>query len=110
MPRLKRALTPLALAAAVAVTASACTPDTTRGRVENDVPATFAHAYALSEQLQGHRPVTPHVTKTVCHSSVNTKQDSQPGSWGCDLSYTVDGKKEDVSLLVLIDQLSCYQA
>src|SRR3954447_20219563 len=110
MRHLRKVLATTVALGAVVVGASACTPDTTRGRVENDVPVTFAHAYALSEQLQGHRPVTPDITSTECHSSVNTKQDAQPGSWGCDLSYTVDGKKKDVSLLVLIDQLGCYQA
>jgi hypothetical protein len=96
--------------AAVGLGASACTPDTTRARVENDVPTSFANSYALSEQLQG-KPVTrPDVTSTECHSSVNHTQDSGPGGWSCDLSYTVGGKTEKKSLLVLIDQLGCYQA
>ena len=29
---------------------------------------------------------------------------------GCELAYTVGGKQEKASLLVLIDQLGCYQA
>jgi hypothetical protein len=110
MSRLKRTLTPLALAAAVALTASACTPDTTRGRVENDVPPSFAHAYALSEELQGHPAVTPTISSSECHSSINTTADSGPGSWGCDIGYTAAGKKKHVFLLVLIDSLGCYQA
>jgi hypothetical protein len=96
--------------AAVGIGASACTPDTTRARVENDVPQTFANSYALSEQLQGKSAAHPHVTSTECHSSVNPKQDSGPGAWNCDLTYTVDGKQQKKSLLVLIDQLGCYQA
>jgi len=94
----------------IALTAAACTPDTTRARVEADVPPTFAKAYAVSEQLQGHGVVQPHVTKTECHSSVNTLQDSGPGSWDCELAYTVHGKPEKASLLILIDALACYQA
>lgn len=100
-----------AIAAAIAMTTSACTPDTTRGRVEHDVPASFTHAYALSEQLQGHQAAPkPHVTSTECHSSVNVTEDSGPGSWNCDLGYTVGGQKQKVSLLVLVDSLGCYQA
>lgn len=110
MRHLKKILLTGVAVGAVAVGTTACTPDTTRGRVEDDVPQTFAHAYALSEKLQGHQPVTPDVTKTECHSSVNTKADAEPGSWDCQLSYTAAGKKKDVDLLVLIDQLGCYQA
>src|SRR3954447_24479983 len=99
-----------AAVAAVGLGASACTPDTTRARVEADVPQTFANSYALSQQLQGKPVVRPHVTSTECHSSVNAKQDSGPGAWNCDLSFTVDGKPAKKSLLILIDQLGCYQA
>jgi hypothetical protein len=95
---------------AVGIGASACTPDTTRARVENDIPESFANSYALSQQLQGKPATRPDVTSTECHSSVNPNQDSGPGSWSCDLAYTVDGKQEKASLLVLIDQLGCYQA
>jgi|SRR4051812_1770454 len=105
----KRVAALFAAVAAVAFGTSACTPDTTRARVEHDVPLSFAHAYALSEQLQGHQAVTPKVTSTECHSSTNTKVDSGPGSWGCDLTYTVEGKTKKVSLLVLVDSLGCYQ-
>src|SRR3954447_15131122 len=109
MDRRARIAASVALASAVAMAASACTPDTTRARVEHDVPASFVHAYTLSEQLQGHQPVSPRVTSTECHSSVNTKEDSGPGSWGCDLSYVLDGKKKAVSLLILVDSLGCFQ-
>jgi hypothetical protein len=94
----------------VAVTASACTPDTTRARVEADVPQTFTKAYALSERLQGHGAVAPTVKSTECHSSVNIKQDSGPGSWDCELAYSVNGKAKKASLLILVDSLACYQA
>jgi hypothetical protein len=102
----------LATAAVVAVTlgTSACTPDTTRARVEHDVPVSFANAYALSEQLQGRPATRPDVMSTECHSSVNPEQDAGPGSWNCDLAYTVDDKQAKTSLLILIDQLGCYQA
>src|SRR3954447_13626818 len=108
--RVGAALATGAVVAAVGAGASACTPDTTRARVETDVPQTFANSFALSEQLQGRPAVPPHVTSTECHSSVNPKQDSGPGAWSCDLGYTVDGKAAEKSLLVLIDQLGCYQA
>lgn len=97
------------IVAAVALGSTACTPDTTRGRVEHDVPLTFANAYATSEQLQGKPAVKPDVTDTECHSSVNTKQDSGPGSWDCQMKYTIQGKKKSVDILVLIDSLGCYQ-
>ena len=105
----RRALPAVAIVA-VCLGATACTPDTTRARVEADVPRTIANAYALSEQLQGHSATRPDVTSTECHSSVNPNQDSGPGSWACDLTYTVDGTQEKTELLVLIDQLGCYQA
>ena len=110
MNRRNRLAASAALATGVALGASACTPDTTRARVENDVPTTFAHAYTLSQQLQGEQPVRPKVTSTECHSSVNTTQDAGPGSWNCDLAYTLDGRKKQVSLLILVDSLGCYQA
>jgi hypothetical protein len=110
MDRRTRIAASVALASAVAVGASACTPDTTRARVEHDVRTSFVQAYKLSEQLQGHRTVTPRVTSTECHSSVNTQEDSGPGSWGCDLSYVLDAKRKEVSLLILVDSLGCYQA
>jgi hypothetical protein len=110
MNRRARTAAFVAIAFSVAMAASACTPDTTRARVEHDVPTSFVHAYTLSEQLQGRQPVSPRVTSTECHSSVNTKEDSGPGSWGCDLSYVLDGKKKEVSLLILVDSLGCYQA
>ena len=52
MPTHKRLAVSAALASVVAIGLSACTPDTTRARVEHDVPTSFVHAYALSEQLQ----------------------------------------------------------
>jgi hypothetical protein len=114
MPLVTKRIVPFvattAVAAAVVIGASACTPDTTRARVEHDVPETFANSYAFSEQLQGKPAVRPHVTSTECHSSVNAEQDSGPGAWNCDLAYTVGDESEKKSLLVLIDQLGCYQA
>ena len=99
-----------ATVAAIVLGTSACTPDTTRARVEHDVPVSFANSYALSEKLQGKQVTRPDVTSTECHSSVNPAQDSGPGSWNCDLNYTVDGRPGKASLLILIDQLGCYQA
>jgi hypothetical protein len=114
LPRLlrggRRLVVPALALAALGLGATACTPDTTRARVENDVPETFANSYALSEQLQGKPATRPDVTSTECHSSVNPTQDSGPGSWNCDLTYAVDGRQAKTSLLVLIDQLGCYQA
>ena len=110
MRRSTRNVATVAAVGVIAFTASACTPDTTRARVEADVPPTFAKAYALSERLQGHGVVRPQVTRTECHSSVNTVQDSGPGSWDCELAYTVNGKPKKASLLILIDSLACYQA
>jgi hypothetical protein len=105
-----RALVAAGALVAVAVGASACTPDTTRARVEHDIPESYANSYALSQQLQGKPATRPDITSTECHSSVNPSQDSGPGSWSCELAYTVGGKQEKASLLVLIDQLGCYQA
>jgi hypothetical protein len=107
---LRRILVTTTVVAGVALGSTACTPDTTRGRVEHDVPLTFDNAYSTSEQLQGKPAVKPHVTSTECHSSINTKEDSGPGSWDCEMAYTVRGKKESVNILVLVDSLGCYQA
>lgn len=114
MPRITHRLGSLlatgAAVASIALGTSACTPDTTRARVEHDVPVSFANSYAFSEQLQGNPATRPDVTSTECHSSVNPDQDSGPGSWNCDLTYTVHGNRAKTSLLILIDQLGCYQA
>ena len=106
----RRRVVPVVALAAVGLGTTACTPDTTRGRVENDVSQSFANSYELSEQLQGNPATHPDVTSTECHSGVNLEQDSGPGSWNCDISYVADGKTVKTSLLVLIDQLGCYQA
>jgi hypothetical protein len=108
--RLNKILITSVVLGGVAFSSTACTPDTTRGRVEHDVPLTFANAFATSQQLQG-KPVTkPDVTSTECHSSINLKEDSGPGSWDCEMKYTVDGKDTSVNVLVLVDSLGCYQA
>jgi hypothetical protein len=107
---LRRLVVPVVALAAIGFGATACTPDTTRARVENDVSQSFANSYELSEQLQGNPTTHPDVTSTECHSGVNPKQDSGPGGWNCDISYVADGKPSKASLLVLIDQLGCYQA
>lgn len=88
-----------------------CTPDTTRGRVEHDVAATFSNQYAQSQLLQGNPPKPPTIKSTECHSSVNMKVDSGPGGWPCEIKFVdVQGKSQDESFLVLIDSLGCYQA
>jgi hypothetical protein len=91
--------------------AAGCTPDTTRGRMEQDFAQTFVNQYAQSLQRQG-KPVTrPRVTSTECHNGSNQKQDSGPGSWGCEIKYvTPDGKAHDDNWLALSDALGCYQA
>jgi hypothetical protein len=101
----------LATALALAVLLAGCVPDTTRGRVEHDVAATFSNQYAQSEQLQGKTTRRPTITSTECHSSVNTKIDAGPGGWPCEITYTdAGGKHQDDTFLVLIDALGCYQA
>jgi hypothetical protein len=101
------AATALALAAGL----TGCVPDTTRGRVEHDVAATFSNQYAQSQQLQGKPARRPAISSTECHSSVNTKIDAGPGGWPCEIKYTdIHGKPQDDNFLVLIDALGCYQA
>ena len=99
------------LAAATAIGLVGCTPDTTRGRVEQDFAHTFSNQYAQSLQRQGKPIVRPKVLSTVCHNGTNQKQDSGPGSWACEIKYlTPDGKKHDDGWLLLSDALGCYQA
>ena len=105
---------PVLAAAAIlasAVVFSACTPDTTRGRVEHDFAQTFSNQYAQSLQRQG-KPVTrPEISSTVCHNGTNLKDDSGPGSWSCEVKYSVNGgKPQDATWLALVDALGCYQA
>ena len=96
---------------AVALFVTGCTPDTTRGRVEQDFAQTFVNQYAQSLQRQGKTVARPKVTSTVCHNGTNQKQDSGPGSWSCEISYVApDGKKHDDVWLLLSDALGCYQA
>jgi hypothetical protein len=100
-----------ATALALAMLLAGCVPDTTRGRVEPDVAATFSNQYAQSEQLQGKPTRRPTISSIECHSSVNTKIDAGPGGWPCEIKYTdANGKNQDDTFLVLIDALGCYQA
>ena len=99
------------IAVALALVLTGCTPDTTRGRVENDFARTFSNQYAQALQREGKPIARPQISSTVCHNSSNLKQDSGPGSWGCEIKYTTpDGKKHDDVWLVLSDALGCYQA
>jgi hypothetical protein len=88
-----------------------CTPDTTRGRVEQDFAHTFVNQYAQSLQRQGKPVARPTVQSAECHNGTNLKQDSGPGSWACEIKYTTpDGKRHDDGWLLLSDALGCYQA
>ena len=108
--RLLRGRYALILVAGAALLAG-CTPDTTRGRVEQDFAHTFVNQYAQSLQRQGKPIARPNVQSTVCHNGTNLKQDSGPGSWGCEIKYVApDGKKHDDQWLMLSDALGCYQA
>jgi hypothetical protein len=107
-----RPTTLLAVPLAVAAFGLAsCTPDTTRARVEHDFAATFSNQYAQSLQRQGKPVRRPRITSTVCHNSTDPATDTGPGSWGCEIKYTVaGGKPQDESWLALVDALGCYQA
>lgn len=108
--RLRR-LGALAAIAAASVAIAGCTPDTTRGRVEQDFARTFSNQYAQSLQRQGKPVARPKMLSIVCHNGTNLKQDSGPGSWGCEIKYrTPDGKRHDDQWLMLSDALGCYQA
>jgi hypothetical protein len=104
-PILAGVLIPVALAVA------GCTPDTTRGRVEHDFATTFSNQYAQSQQRQGKPVQRPKISSTECHNGTNLKSDAGPGSWSCEIKYTVaGGKPQDEVWLALIDALGCYQA
>lgn len=106
-----RKLIAVAVAGALALVVGGCTPDTTRGRVEQDFAQTFTNQYAQSLQRQGKPVARPKVVSTVCHNDTNQTQDSGPGSWGCEIKYvTPDGKSRDDQWLMLSDALGCYQA
>src|SRR3954452_3485635 len=106
-----RAAAPALVAATAAIGLTGCTPDTTRGRMEQDFATTFANSYAQSLRRQGRPIARPKVLSTVCHNGTNLKQDSGPGSWGCEIKYvTPDGKRHDDGWVVLSDALGCYQA
>jgi hypothetical protein len=95
----------------LALTVTACTPDTTRGRVEHDFAATFSNQYAQSLQRQGKPVQRPKITSTECHNGTNLKSDGGPGSWSCEIKYTVaGGTPHDEVWLALVDALGCYQA
>ena len=101
----------LVAVAAAALLVAACTPDTTRGRVEHDFATTFSNQFAQSLQRQGKPVVRPKISSTQCHNGTNLKDDSGPGSWSCEIKYTVaGGKPQDEVWLALIDALGCYQA
>lgn len=97
-------------AAAITLVLVGCSPDTTRGRMENDFAQTFSNQYAQSLQRQGKPVSRPKILSTACHNGSNQKQDSGPGSWGCEIKYaSPDGKKHDDQWLLLSDALGCYQ-
>lgn len=111
LTRIPRRPAVAALLVAAAVGLSACTPDTTRGRMEADFAQTFSNQYAQSLQRQGKGVVRPKVSSTVCHNGTNLKADSGPGSWSCEIRYTdPSGKRHDDTWLGLVDALGCYQA
>ena len=96
---------------AIALALAACTPDTTRGRVEHDFAATFSNQYAQSLQRQGKPVGRPDIRSTNCHNSTNLEADSGPGSWSCEIKYTLaGGKPRDEVWLMLVDALGCNQA
>jgi hypothetical protein len=106
-----RKLVVIAVLGALATIAGGCTPDTTRGRVEQDFAQTFVNQQAQSLQRQGKPVVRPTVQSTECHNGTNQKLDAGPGSWGCEIKYTTaDGKQHDDQWLMLSDALGCYQA
>jgi hypothetical protein len=106
----RTALTLLALPAAALLLAS-CTPDTTRGRVEHDISATFSNQYQQAEQLKGAARKPIHIASDECHSGLNKTADQGPGSWHCQIGYTTpDGQQHSEGYVVLIDALGCYQA
>ena len=101
----------LGVLASAVLLLTACTPDTTRGRVENDFARTFSNQYAQSLQRQGKPAVRPKISSTVCHSGTNLKSDSGPGTWSCEIKYTgANGKAHDDNWVELVDALGCYQA
>ena len=111
MTRTLRRLALAGTAVAVAATVAGCTPDTTRGRVEHDFAATFSNQYAQSLQRQGKPVQRPKVSSTECHNGTNLESDGGPGSWSCEIKYTVaGGRPQDEVWLALIDALGCYQA
>src|SRR3954449_8392707 len=96
----------LGAVAGAALLLTACTPDTTRGRVEHDFATTFSNQYAQSLHRQGKRATRPKVTSTVCHSGTNLKADSGPGTWSCEIKYVgADGKQHDDNFVELVDSL-----
>ena len=101
----------LVLLAAAAVLLAGCTPDTTRGRMEQDFTQTFSNQFAQSLVRQGKPAARPKVQSVACHNGSNLKQDSGPGSWNCEIKWSSpDGKKHDDGWVVLSDALGCYQA
>src|SRR3954470_9270400 len=100
----------VAATGAAALLLSACTADTTRGRVEHDFAATFSNQYAQSLQRQGKSVKRPQITSTVCHSGTNLKVDSGPGTWSCEFKYVgADGTRHDDTWVSLVDALACCQ-
>src|SRR4051795_12654748 len=111
LPSVRRRVIAASLAATAVVLLTACTADTTRGRVEHDFAATFSNQYAQSLQRQGKPVKRPQITSTVCHSGTNLKVDSGPGTCSCEIKYVgAAGKRHDDNWVSLVDALGCYQA
>src|SRR3954469_6478100 len=106
-----RRVAAVAVVGGAGLLSAACTPDTTRGRVEHDFAATFSNQYAQSLQRQGKPVNRPGIRSTVCHSGTNLKVGSGPGTWSCEIKYVgADGKAHDDNWVMLVDALGCYQA
>src|SRR3954469_20315633 len=104
-----RRVAAVAVVGGAGLLSAACTPDTTRGRVEHDFAATFSNQYAQSLQRQGKPVKRPQITSTVCHSGTNLKVDSGPGTWSCEIKYVgADGKRHDDNWVSLVHALGCY--
>ena len=89
---------------------SACSPDANRARLEHDLRDTVPNAYAVSERLQGHDPVTPVIDSLECHSKISPKTDTGPGAWDCAVTYTVGGASKTIDLGASVDTFGCYSA
>lgn len=112
MNRRTRTTLTLLTAGAAAFTLTACQPDITRQRVEDDMKLDFANQVKLTDAILG-KPAPNGLTDSVtCDKGGPSKPDRGPGKdWVCMVTYSADGMPTTTTRYELfVHGEACYTA